>query len=179
MKKKLPWWPGEERNFEPPEPLTVSECADKYRVLSFKSEKRGPWETKYNPVARAYQDAFGFDCVQEIFLIAPTQCGKTDGMMNMLLYSVLQDPGPMMIVEPNENLADEMSQERTDDMIRHCDKLKEIIRQNREETGKKKKTFASMTCYFAWAGSATSLASRPCRIVMFDEEAKYPLFTGR
>lgn len=180
MKKpKSPWFPEEVAAWDPPEDLTVSECADKYRVLSYKSEKRGPWETSFNPVSRAYMDAFGFDCVQEIWLVKPSQSSGTEGILNMLLYAILQDPGSAMIVEPNENLADELSQERMDDMIRSCDKLHSIIRQNKEETGKKKKTFASMTIYFAWAGSPTSLASRAIRFVFFDEPDKYPPFAGK
>ncbi len=140
MKKpKPPWWPEEVTAWQPPEDLTVSECADKYRVLSGKSEKRGPWETNFNPASREFMDTFGYDCVQEIWLVKPSQSSGTESMLNMLLYAVLQDPGPAMIVEPNENLADELSQERMDDMIRSCDKLKGIIRPNKEETGKKKK----------------------------------------
>ncbi len=178
-KNKFPFWPEEITAWEPPEDLTVSECADKYRVLSAKSEKRGRWETNYNPIARAFMDSFGIDCVQEIWLVKPTQSSGTESVLNMLLYAVLQDPGPAMIVEPNESLADELSQERVDDMIQSCDKLKKIVRANREETGKKKKTFTSMTCYFAWAGSPTSLASRAIRYVFFDEVDKYKAFSGK
>lgn len=173
------WWPEEARAWDPPEDLTVSEAADKYRVLSGKSEKAGPWETKWNPIARAYQDAFGSDCVQEIWLMKPAQSGGTDGILNMLLYAVLQDPGPALVVEPNESLADKISTERIDDMIDNCDKLKTVLKPHREETGKKKKTFVPMTIYFGWAGSAVSLASQACRYVFLDEIDKYDEWTGR
>ena len=179
-KARNPWGePEESLAWEPPEKLTVSECADKYRVLSYKAEKRGPWQTSYNHVARAFMDSFGLDCVQEIWLVKPTQSSGTEGLLNMLLYSILQDPGQAMIVEPNENLAAEISQERIDDMISSSEKLKSLLLDTREETGKKKKTFIPMTVYFAWAGSPTSLASRACRIVMFDEVDKYREFTGK
>jgi phage terminase large subunit GpA-like protein len=170
---------GEATAWTEPEELTVSECADRYRVLSGKSEKRGPWETSYNPVSRAYQDAFGCDCVQEIWLMKPAQSGGTDGLLNMLLYAILQDPGPALLVEPNESLADKISTDRIDDMIESSDKVKNLIRSNREETGKKKKTFAAMTIYFGWAGSAISLASQACRYVFLDEIDKYEEWTGK
>ena len=179
MKKpRLPWWPEETQAWEAPENLTVSQCADKYRVLTGKSEKRGQWETDHNPVMRSYQDAFGVDCVQEIWLVKPAQAGGTDGILNMLLFAALQDPGPALVVEPNELLADKVSTDRIDDMIESCDKLKAILKPGREETGKKKKTFSSMTIYFGWAGSAVSLASQPCRIVVLDEVDKYDEWTG-
>lgn len=176
---KYPWWPEERTAWEPPEDLTVSECADKYRVLSYKAEKRGPWETSYVPPIRAYQDAFGLECVEEVWIQSPTQVGKTEGCLNMLLYATLQDPGDAMVVEPNESLADELSKDRVDDMIRHSERLKDLLSENREETGKKKKTFRSMTVYFAWAGSPMSLASRPIRYCFFDEVGKYPAFSGK
>ena len=64
-------------------------------------------------------------------------------------------------------------------MIRSCDKLKALLCDTKEETGKKKKTFIGMTIYFAWAGSPTSLAQRACRIVIFDEANKYQVFSGK
>ncbi len=178
-KKKLITFHGEADAWSEPEELTVSECANKYRVLSGKAEKRGQFETNYNPVARAYQDAFGCDCVQEIWLMKPAQSGGTDGILNMLLYAVLQDPAPALLVEPNESLADKISTDRIDDMIDSSDKVKALIRPNREETGKKKKTFAAMTIYFGWAGSAVSLASQACRYVFLDEIDKYEEWTGK
>lgn len=177
--KRASWWPEERIAWQPPEDLTVSECADRYRVLSPKSEKRGQWETSFNPVARAYMDSFGYDCIQRIALVKPTQSSGTEGVLNMLLYAIIQDPGPAMIVEPTETLADEIMTDRIGDMIRYCDRLQAMVSENREETGKKKKTFSSMTTYSAWAGSPTSLASRAIRYCFFDEPDKYPPFSGK
>lgn len=177
MAKVNPWWPKEVAAWTPPEILTVSECADKYRVLGIKSEKRGPWETAHNPVMRVPMNAFGIEGIEEVWLIKPTQSGGTDGLLNMVLYAAIQNPGNMLVVEPNEDLADDISQERIDDMIKYCDKLMEI--EDSDKTGKKKKTFSSMTVYFGWAGSAASLASRPLPFVLFDEVDKYPQFSGR
>jgi phage terminase large subunit GpA-like protein len=172
--KKLPF-AADRQAWEPPEELTVSECADKYRVLSGKSAKSGPWETSHNPVIRAFMDCFGYDFVKEIWLVKPTQSGGTEGDLNMILYAVLQDPGPMLFVEPNENLATEISTERIDDMIKHSDALKErtILQENA------RKIFSGMTLYMGWAGSPVSLASRAIRYLIFDEPDKYRLFSGR
>lgn len=179
-KSKRDLWGLEEREaWTPPEDLTVSQCADKYRILGYKSDKKGPWETSYVPPIRAVMDSFAYDCVEEIWCKKPTQSGGTEGLLNMLLYAVLQDPGPAIIVEPNEALADEISQERLDDMIRHCDKLKELQSEIKDESTKKKKSFSSMTIYFGWAGSPASLATRAIRYAYMDEVNKYPIFSGK
>jgi phage terminase large subunit GpA-like protein len=179
MGSVLPFWPEERAAWAPPEDLTVSEWADKYRILSHKSEKRGPWETSFNPVMRKVMDAFGVDCIEEITLVKPTQSGGTDGLiLNNLGYAIMQDPGTTLVVEPSEDLATEVSTERIDDMIKSCDALAEV-KSSDEKSITKKKAFKSMTVYFGWAGSPTSLASRPVRYVLFDEVDKYPLFSGK
>lgn len=173
--KKPAFREKEQAAWEPPEQLTVSQCADKYRILSGKSAKSGPWETGWNPVIRSIQDCFAYDFVKDIWIVKPTQSGGTESLLNMILYAVMQDPGPALLVEPNENLADEISTERIDDMIANSDTLK--ARTILQE--KARKIFSGMTLYMGWAGSPVSLASRAIRYLFFDECDKYRLFTGR
>lgn len=179
MNKKSPWWPEEREAWKPPDEITVSQCADRYRVLSTKSAKPGKWETSFVPFMREIQDSFALDCVEEIWFVKPTQIGGTECLLNMILYAVMQDPGPAMLVEPNEDLANEISQDRIDEMVRTCDALREVQSHDADDSTKKKKTFSSMTLYLAWAGSPSSLASRPIRILLFDEVNKYPEFSGK
>lgn len=177
--KKSVFWPEEIGMWNPPEALTVSQCADKYRVLPIASAKPGRWETGFLPFLGDIMDSFGIDCIEEIYTVMPAQSGKTESsVLNMLLYAILQDPGPAMIVEPTEALAVELSTDRVDRMIASCDALVEVQSQNEDETTKKKKVFQSMTVYFSWAGSPASLASRPIRYLFFDEADKYPKFSG-
>jgi phage terminase large subunit GpA-like protein len=114
-----------------------------------------------------------------MWIVAPTQTGKTEGLLNMILYSALNDPGPAMIVEPTQDLGKEIGKDRFGVMIETCDALKEIKDQDPDQSTNLKKTFSSMTVYIGWAGSPTSLASRPIRTVFFDETNKYPKFSGQ
>ena len=177
------FWPEHLDLWSPPEKITVSQCADKHRILGRGSSKPGAWETNFLPFMRDVMDSFSTDCVEEIWLIKPTQSGGTEAILNMLLYAILQDPGPAMIVERTEGLADEVSQDRINGMIETCDQLKEVKRldqdvRNVEDVTKKKKTFSTMTLYLAWSNSPTSLASRPIRYCFFDEVNKYRKFAG-
>ena len=101
----------------PPEDLTVSECADKYRVLGREAAKPGQWETSFVPFLRDIMDSFAMDAIEEIWFVKPTQTGGTESLLNMILYAALQDPSPAMIVEPIEGLAVEISQDRIDQMV--------------------------------------------------------------
>jgi len=176
--KRNKWWQEEVDAWRPPKEITVSQCADKNRILGKGSSKPGQWETDFVSFMRDVMDSFSIDCVEEIWLIKPTQSGGTEAILNMLLYAILQDPGPAMIVEPTEALADEISQDRIDMMIETCDQLKEVKSFNPDDMTKKKKSFSSMSVYFAWSNSPTSLASRPIRYCFFDEVDKYKKFTG-
>jgi phage terminase large subunit GpA-like protein len=147
-------------------------------VLSAKSAKAGPWETSFVPFLRDIMDSFAADCVEEMYVVKPAQTGGTESLLNMILYAALQDPGPTMLVEPTEDLATEISQERIDEMIRSCDDLKEVSDRAEDDNTKLKKTFASMTVYLGWAGSPASLAMRAIRYLLFDEVNKYPKFSG-
>ncbi|MHB8109776.1 MAG: terminase gpA endonuclease subunit [Syntrophorhabdaceae bacterium] len=173
-----PWWPEERKAWEPPEDLSVSEWADKYRILTFKAAKNGPWETSFNPVMRSVMDCFSADGIKEIWMQTPAQCGKTDSILNMLGWAITEDPGTTLIVEPTEDLAIELSTDRIDDMVQHCDHLMEMVVNERDDLLSKKKNFSTMTVYFGWAGSAISLASRTVRYVFFDEVNKYGKWTG-
>ncbi|HSW63654.1 MAG TPA: terminase gpA endonuclease subunit [Dissulfurispiraceae bacterium] len=171
------WAPEERLAWQPPEALTVSECADKYRVLR-RSAKSGQWETDFQPFLRGIMDAFAVPSVEEIWFMKPSQVGGTEALLNMLLYAVLQDCGDSLVVLPTEDLAREIATDRFDLMVDDCDRMKAMLSTIEGENIKLKKTFSGMTVYFAWAGSPTALASRPIRYLFLDEIDKYPAFTG-
>lgn len=153
----------------------MSECADRHRILGQDSAFPGRWETRLYPFQRGIMDAFAEDCVEEIWVKKCTKVGLTDCSLNMILYAVLQDPGPALFVEPNEDLAEEISQTRINQMIRDCEELNAQCL----ETVKTKKQFRNMVVDFAWAGSPSSLAFKERRFIFFDEVNKYLAFTGK
>lgn len=62
------------RNFKPPEDLTVSEWADKYRRLSPEnSAEAGPWRTSRTPYLREVMDCFTDPKVRKIVMVAASQ----------------------------------------------------------------------------------------------------------
>ena len=84
---------------KPPELLTVSEWADKHRILSEQdSSSPGHWRTSKTPYLKKVMDAFNDLSIYDITFCAGTQLGKTAAEQNMIGYAISQDPGPMMIV---------------------------------------------------------------------------------
>ena len=165
-----PWWIMDALAvLKPPEKLTVSEWADKYRILSeLDSAAPGHWRTSKTPYLKAVMDAFNADFIHDITFCAGTQLGKTSAEQNMIGYAVAQDPGPMLVVYPSEK--------RLQPLIM----LSPALREKFNERGSKDLELSFDTMYIALVGanSASDLSSRPARYVFFDEIDKFPKWTG-
>lgn len=82
----------------PPPPLTVSQWADRYRVLSAESSAEpGRWHTEKAPYQRAIMDAIGDPHVRSVVVMSAAQIGKTDAfILNPLGYYMDYAPCPVM-----------------------------------------------------------------------------------
>ena len=113
MVKKSTWSDREKQTFLPPEKLTVSELADKYRILLPQtSAEPGQWKTSRVPYLRFLQDSFSNPEVEEIVLCKATQIGGTEAIQNCLSYAIAQDPASILYVYPTIELAKYSSKNR-------------------------------------------------------------------
>lgn len=166
------------RVLKPPENLTVSQWADKYRILSPKdSAAPGQWHTSRTPYLKAPMDAFNDLHIRDITFVAGTQLGKTVMEQNMIAYAIDQEPGPMLIVYPTDKLAEFTSQNRLRPMI----KLSEPLwrKYDDEHSQRLELQFDDMYIALVGANSASGLSSRPVQYVFFDEIDKFPRWTGQ
>ena len=90
------------QKLKPPPPLTISQWADKYRVLSSESSAEpGRWHTDKAPYQRAIMDAIGDPHVREVVVMSAAQIGKTDAfILNVLAYYMDYAPAPIMCMQP-------------------------------------------------------------------------------
>lgn len=103
----------------PPEQLTVSEWAEKYRILDAKSAAMpGPWSNDVTPYLKGVMDEFNNYETEKIVFVKPTQVGGTEALQNMIGYIVMQDPAPTMIVYPTDTLAKSISENRLQPMLK-------------------------------------------------------------
>ena len=176
---QIPGWILEAlRALRPPGSLTVSEWADANRVLSNgESAKPGRWRTDFTPYLRAVMDAFNDPEVEEIIFVKPTQVGGTEAMLNMMGYAICNDPAPMLVVYPQKELAETVSDHRIQPMIRSCPEL----RRRFDENSKRMDLNFTGGVYIGIVGanSPSDLASRPVKNVFLDEEDKFPARAGK
>lgn len=162
----------------PPENLTVSQWAEKYRVLDTKtSAVPGPWRNEKTPYLCGIMDEFNNYETEEIIFVKPSQVGGTEAMQNMLGYVIAQDPAPAMVVYPTDMLAKSVSENRIEPMILSCPQLSQ--RYNKQKSEKLELQFDGMYLSLEGSNSPSKLASKAIKYLFLDEVDKYPGASGR
>ncbi len=175
--ESVKWTEVERLAWKPPKDMTVSQWADKERILDRSvSPEPGPWRTDRVPYTKEPMDAFTDPAIEKIVLIWGTQSAKTSVIENCVGYLISEDPGPTMAVYPSADLAEHISEQRFSPMFRSTKQIREKWLE-----GKSKKLevqFSDM--YFALVGSnsPSQLAARPIRYLLMDETDKFPVNSG-
>lgn len=168
--------------WSPPPTLTVSEWADRERVLSAESSgEQGRWRTARAPFQRGIMDAMSDPHVAEVWVMKSSQVGWTEMLGNVVGYHVHHDPCPMLLVQPTVDMGKAWSKDRLAPMIRDTPALQGKIRDAKSrDSGNTllSKNFAGGHITIAGANSPAGLASRPIRVVLFDEVDRFPASAG-
>lgn len=167
---------------KPPPKLTVSEWADSYRQLSSESSaEAGRWSTGRAEYQRGMMDSVSDPTIENIVLMTAAQIGKTELINNVVGFHIHQDPAPMLVVQPTLEMAQTWSKDRLAPAIRDTPVLLDKVGNPRSRDGGNTtlhKVFAGGHVTACGANSPSSLASRPCRIILCDEVDRYPLSAG-
>lgn len=170
------------RALKPPPKLTVSEWADTYRQLSSESSaEAGKWSTSRAEYQRGMMDAVSDPDIETVVLMTGAQIGKTELINNVVGFHIHQDPAPMLVVQPTLEMAQTWSKDRLAPAIRDTSVLFDKIGDPRSrDSGNTTlhKVFSGGHVTACGANSPSSLASRPCRIILCDEVDRYPLSAG-
>lgn len=158
---------------KPPEELTVSEWAGKYRQLDERSSSMpGKWKNEMTPYLVGIMDEFNNYQTEKIVFCKCTQLGGTEALNNMICFSVAQDPAPMMIVYPTSELADSVVEQRIKPMLKASKETRKHFKE--KNSNKKELQFDNMYISIVGSNSPSELASRPIRYLFLDEVDKYP-----
>lgn len=105
---------------------------------------------------------------RRIVAVLGSQMGKTESALNIIGWRLDDDPTPTLYIGPTQKQVESMSSDRVIKMLRSVPALWDKL-----EKGKRNKIgekfIAGVRFGFAWAGSATELASHPAGLVLVDE----------
>lgn len=167
------------RGLAPDPSLTVSEWADRYRILSSRaSSEAGKYRTDRTPYMRDIMDALSpSHPARRIVFMSGAQLGKTEAGNNWIGYCIHQAPGPFLAVQPTTELAKRLSQQRIEPLIEESPELRDIVMPARaRDSGNTvlAKKFAGGQLVLTGANSAVGLRSMPARWLFLDEVDAYP-----
>lgn len=171
----------------PPPRLSVSEWADRTRLLPETSGARGArWRTSAVPYLRGIMDAVQEPGVSKIALMKCHQVGGSEALHNIVGFFIEHDPCPMLFVHPTAHVADEWSKERLADMVRTTPALTSLVREKRTPRGRGNEDGSTLQLkmfpggYLALGGANTpnTFARRSVRIAIGDDVDRFPAVVG-
>ena len=114
---------------KPPPELTLSQWADRYRVLSAESSAEpGRWHTDKAPYQREIMDAIGDPHIRKVVIMSAAQIGKTDAfILNPLGYYMDYAPAPILVMQPTLDMGQTFSKDRLAPMIRDTPELRDKV----------------------------------------------------
>lgn len=153
-----------------PEPLTVTEWADKYRQLPETSTSPGAYDSSVTPYLRRPQDCMGDPANPMVVLCFASQTGKSTAIENGIGYRIARTPSPIIVVRPKIDDAESWAKERFRPMVRSTKVLRDLVRLGRtSDATMRYMPFPGGFTFIASAQSATELASRSAPTVCLDE----------
>jgi phage terminase large subunit GpA-like protein len=168
--------------FRPPEDLTVSAWADRYRYLSAESSASpGRFRTEIVEYMREPMDMVGAPGVRSISLMTSAQVAKSTVLENVIAYFMHQDPCPILHVSPTLESMKMFSKERLAPMIRDCPVLTGIVKDPRSrDSGNTlaSKVFPGGHIAMVGSNAPAGLASRPVRVLVADEVDRFEQSAG-
>lgn len=165
----------------PPPKLTVSEWADRERIVSSYSAEPGRWLTSRTPYLREIMDSACDPTVQMVVFMKCARIGGTEGGLNIVGYFIDQDPSPILIVQPTVDDAKDFSKEQLAPMLADTPALSGRVRDPKSrDSGNtlQSKMFPGGALYLVGANSPRGFRRRTARVLILEEVDGYPASAG-
>lgn len=116
----------------PPERLTVSQAAAKYRFLNNPPHYVGPWDNDMAPYLVEPMDMLGSPEHVGMIFVGPARTGKSDMFFNWLAHTAICDPSDMLLIHMTQNTARDWSQGDLRKAFRHSPELGKRVTPGRQ-----------------------------------------------
>jgi phage terminase large subunit GpA-like protein len=167
--------------FRPPAKVTVSEWAERERILSTESSAEvGRYRVARAPYQRAMMDAVNIPGVEQLVYFTGAQLGKSLCEENIFGYFASEDPGPVLWMWPTKEVAKDWSADTLEAFLRDTPALsaKFTAAARKASNRGQFKKFPGGWLAVIGANSPADLRRRRARIVIGDEIDGYPHSAG-
>jgi phage terminase large subunit GpA-like protein len=164
-----------------PDPVeTVSEWAEKYRILPRKgAAAAGPWSNAKTPYLVEIMDAMSASSpIQKGAFMKGSQIGGTEAANNSIGYWMHRQPAPILMVQPTVQMAKRVSKQRISPMIQSTPVLRALVGAGKASSRTSsdtqlEKDFPGGMLMLSGSNAASPLASTPVRDLICDEPDRY------
>lgn len=162
----------------PPERISVSDAAEKYRRVHNPPAYTGPWDNNMVPYNREVMETLESRDYSATCFVAPAQSAKTEIILNWLAYNVTCDPSDFMLVEKSMVEAKNFSMLKVDRMLRHSPAVGSRLIQRRSASNIFDKRFKSGTnLLIAWP-TVNALSGKTIRRIALTDYDRMPQDVG-
>lgn len=162
----------------PPERISVSDAAAKYRVVYNPPAYVGPWDNDMVPYNREVMDTLESRDFSAACMVAPAQSAKTEIILNWLAYNVTCDPSDFMLVEKSQTEARNFSMMKVDRMLRHSPELGTRMLNSSSADNTFDKLFKSGTYLSISWPTVNALSGKTIRRVALTDYDRFPVDIG-
>lgn len=173
------------KGLKPLAKISVSEWADKYRIISEGNAEPGKWRTSRAPYSKEIMDAFTQQGIHRVVVMSSSQIGKSEVLLNVFGRFAHVDPALIMMIQPTLEMAQDFSKSRLSKLIESTKVLtplfygdKKTVKSRDSEQTILSKFFSGGRIVLVGANSPAGLASRPVRILLCDEVDRFPQSAG-
>jgi phage terminase large subunit GpA-like protein len=171
------------RAIRPRERLTVSQWADKHRILSSKQAgETGRWRTSRNPMLREIMDCLSAHSpVREIAVMKSSQVGVTEMSVNWIGYIIEHAHYPAMVLMPTLESRDTWKAQKLNPLLSDTQCVKDIlggIRSRDAANSKDMIDYPGGILFLAGGNSPNSYAQKSVRFLMLDDLDRFPMSVG-
>ncbi len=170
---------GERSDFLPPENLTPSQWAEKYRRLPRgQSNLSDRYKNALSPYSTAIMDLCAIPGLAQLVVIKAAQIGASEALRNVVGWAAHLVPDPAGIAMPDEKKGRAIVDNRILPLFRGTPPLKKLMTPRSADATKQQiKLQNGFILHLMWSGSASSMASDPMRIGICDEVDKFSPWT--
>lgn len=154
----------------PPERVTVSQSATRYRKVYSPGAPSGDWSNELTPYMVEPMDSTLSRELKGVVFVGPAQSGKTDSLiLNTVAHTVRVDPMDAMILCPSQKAARDFSIRRIDRLHQHSPEVGKMLLKDRDADNTFDKMYKTGMILTISYPTVTELAGRPIgRIFLTD-----------
>jgi phage terminase large subunit GpA-like protein len=159
----------------PPERLSVSEAATKYRKVNNPGGFIGPWSNDETPYMVEPMDGCISPHHNGLIFVGGAQVGKTDSLIvNGLLHSIIVDPLDILLFCPTNTTARDFSNRRVDRLHRDSTEVGNRLKKSKDADNKFDKHYSSGNILTLSWPAISQLAGRPVPHVFMTDYDRMP-----